>query len=706
MDNLRSMTSNAMNHFLPSSHFKEGGTTTRVTYHVTVTTGCMKFAGTDSNVYIAMTGASGDRTSLTKLDNAFHNDFERGSVDKFKVKMEDIGKPVILTIKHEETGMFSDWYAASVSVQKTGEREVYRFPVNMWVSGMVQVAIGDAKLPQNEENPVLISFRKHELAKKQRHIQWRSQDSARALGLPGGIMANSFEELPRNLQLDEGMTKDFEDSKKLGKYNIFDRFQEVVDKWDNFAEVRNFFAHSKVQKLPEFQQNWERDEEFGRQMMNGCHPAVLKRCDQLPKNFPVTNRMVSSQMTRGHTLEQEIKNGNVYVIDLNILEGLSCGKNPFNHNAYFSCSPACLLYLNSKKNLVPIAIQLWQQPGVNNLVWTPDDSDCDWLLAKMYFRNAEANVQMIVEKIFHCHFVLEPFVVGLLRCLSQNHPVHKLLLPHLRYVCAANLAIRTSLLNPGGALDKLLSYGGGAQNQIIRSALKSFRYEHLNVRKVFTGNGTLNKNKLPGYHFRDDSLVLWDSLQKFVGKILGIYYKSDEDVKVDEEIQSYIKEIRNKGFWLNDNDDKGFPETMSSISNLVEFVTCIVFTASCRQAAVSNALFDIYVNVPNAPFSMSFPPPSGKGKTSHDTMMQCLPSKQLSCLQVSVCHALSRHHQDQVYLADYPGSLFCEDAAQHAIVNFRDEMTGISSSIRGRNERSMIPYDFLLPEKIPLASSL
>jgi len=90
-----------------------------------------------------------------------------------------------------------------------------------------------------------------------------------------------------------------------------------------------------------------------------------------------------------------LQNGNVYIIDLDVLDGIRCGKNPFNHSVYFSCAPICLLYLNSRKDLVPIAIQLWQQPSESNPVWTPCDGECDWLLAKIFFRNAEINQQLV-----------------------------------------------------------------------------------------------------------------------------------------------------------------------------------------------------------------------------------------------------------------------------------------------------------------------
>ena len=59
----------------------------------------MKFAGTDSNVFVRLTGESGEESSLVRLDNMFRDDFERGTVDRFRVKLEDVGKPAILTIR-------------------------------------------------------------------------------------------------------------------------------------------------------------------------------------------------------------------------------------------------------------------------------------------------------------------------------------------------------------------------------------------------------------------------------------------------------------------------------------------------------------------------------------------------------------------------------------------------------------------------------
>ena len=51
---------------------------------------------------------------------------------------------------------------------------------------------------------------------------------------------------------------------------------------------------------------WMADIEFGRQMLNGINPVVIKRCTKLPSNFPVTTDMVKGSLNRGKTLDEEM----------------------------------------------------------------------------------------------------------------------------------------------------------------------------------------------------------------------------------------------------------------------------------------------------------------------------------------------------------------------------------------------------------------
>ena len=63
----------------------------------------------------------------------------------------------------------------------------------------------------------------------------------------------------------------------------------------------------------------------------------------------------------------------------------------------FAAAPICLLYVNSAKQLVPIAIQLKQgvreeEKGQPNPIFLPSDHWNDWLLAKTYYKEAASQV--------------------------------------------------------------------------------------------------------------------------------------------------------------------------------------------------------------------------------------------------------------------------------------------------------------------------
>lgn len=59
----------------------------------------------------------------------------------------------------------------------------------------------------------------------------------------------------------------------------------------------------------------------------------------------------------------------------------------------YNVAPLLLLYVNGSNQLVPIAIQLQQQPGNSNPIFLPTDNWLDWMLAKMYYRLAHSQVR-------------------------------------------------------------------------------------------------------------------------------------------------------------------------------------------------------------------------------------------------------------------------------------------------------------------------
>ena len=79
-----------------------------------------------------------------------------------------------------------------------------------------------------------------------------------------------------------------------------------------------------------------------------------------------------------------------------------------------------------------LILQLNQEPGIANPVFTPKSHGEDWLLAKLWVRCVDYHHQLMVSHLLKCSLVIEPFCVATMRQLSSSHPIYKLLKPHFR----------------------------------------------------------------------------------------------------------------------------------------------------------------------------------------------------------------------------------------------------------------------------------
>ncbi|XP_043937953.1 lipoxygenase homology domain-containing protein 1 isoform X2 [Protopterus annectens] len=87
-----------------------------VNYEVTVVTGNQRNAGTNAKVFLQLYGDKG-KTEVIFLKSRSDN-FERGSVDVFKVEAADVGKVYKLRIGHDGTGIGPGWFLENVTIKR------------------------------------------------------------------------------------------------------------------------------------------------------------------------------------------------------------------------------------------------------------------------------------------------------------------------------------------------------------------------------------------------------------------------------------------------------------------------------------------------------------------------------------------------------------------------------------------------------------
>ncbi|XP_066445141.1 hydroperoxide isomerase ALOXE3-like [Eleutherodactylus coqui] len=141
----------------------------------------------------------------------------------------------------------------------------------------------------------------------------------------------------------------------------------------------------------EISKRWNEDTLFGYQYLNGVNPMMMHKCLNLPQNFPVTSSMVATSLGSSKVLDEELQNGNVFLADYKILQGIPANDSVNGKQQYIS-APMCLLWKDPQDQLLPIAIQLGQTPGEQTPIFLPSDSKWDWTLAKIWVHNAEFQV--------------------------------------------------------------------------------------------------------------------------------------------------------------------------------------------------------------------------------------------------------------------------------------------------------------------------
>ncbi|XP_073716819.1 polyunsaturated fatty acid 5-lipoxygenase [Misgurnus anguillicaudatus] len=440
--------------------------------------------------------------------------------------------------------------------------------------------------------------------------------------------------------------------------------------------------------------DWNTDDMFGYQFLNGCNPVVIRKCMKLPDKFPVTHEMVKGSLQRELTLQDEIKKGNIYIADYVILDGLPANKT--KKSQFYLTAPICLLYNNKWDQIVPIAIQLRQTPGGKNPIFLPDDKKYDWMLAKMWVKSSDFNLHELSTHLFKTHLISEVFEIAMYRQLSAVHPVYKLLIPHVRFTIVINAEARENLISDDGVFSKISSISGDGIEKLLERAMKTLTLKSLCFPDTIKARGMENTSN---YYYRDDGMMIWKAINCFVSDVVEIYYDRDEKVQKDVEIQGFVKDVSVCGM-LDSKGDK-FPQSLNTRAELIEYLTAVIFTASAQHAAVNFGQFDWHAWIPNSPSTMRKPPPQKKGKVDMKYIMKTLPDRGCSSEVLGTVWALSQFQKNERYLGMYPDMYFTEEAAKEAIKKFHQKLNEVTNSIKSRNKKLTMGYSYLSPDKIP-----
>ncbi|XP_062849268.1 polyunsaturated fatty acid 5-lipoxygenase-like [Trichomycterus rosablanca] len=662
-------------------------------YTVTVATGTLEYSGTNNYVYVTLVGEKG-QSERTLLDNR-GLDLRRGAVDDYTVKSSvPLGRLLLVRLEKQRYWVEDNWYCRYVKVTPAaGGKNSQTFPCYCWLVGDVTVEVrdGTAKKLSEEIHPEELAHRQAELQQKQKIYRWQEW----APGIPKCIDAKTEADLPQDVRFANEKRCDFERSLHLALLEL--SLKKLViwfgQSWNDLEDFKQIFWKLKSPFGEYVMEHWKEDWFFGYQFMNGSNPRMIQRCMSLPSNFPVSGDMVQAFLSPNTTLDKELKAGNVYLVDYAIMDGVPA--NVIRGKTQYIAAPLCLLYDHPDKGLIPIAIQLEQNPSRDTPIFLPNDPPLAWLLAKIWVRHAEFQIFQVLSHLLRTHLVIEVFCVATLRQLPSVHPIYKLLTPHLRYTLEINCRGRSQLISNDGIFKRVASTGGDGLLILSQREYKVLTYRSLQPRFDFLDRGV---TKLKNYYYRDHALMLWDAIHNFVSSMVSLYYKSDQEVAQDSELQAWIKDVVEKGF--ADVPQFGLSKELKKKVELVTLLSVVIFTATAQHAATNNGQFDYCSWVPNTPCTMRQPSPKDKDAVTMGLIMDSLPDISQSCMELAITWHLGRLQPDAIPLAKYEEEYFTEPAAQKALDRFRQELKDIEKQILDQNKGLEPPYLYLCPSRI------
>ncbi|XP_044130984.1 hydroperoxide isomerase ALOXE3-like [Bufo gargarizans] len=667
-----------------------------VLYKVTVTTGKDLTAGTIDTIAISIVGVKG-KSPKKKLSHLWLP----GQVSVFEVTTEqDLGELQSVRL-YKERYLFQiqdAWYGQNVNVTAP-DGTLYQFPFYQWIPGQTSVLIprGECSILCMNSGNVCIEDRRRELEKNRELYKWKMY----APGAPYCMDADSIDDLPLSEQYSVLKRGSFQLTVVATGLQVgLQGLTSSTDSWSNLDDIKMVFCLKNNNISDKISQIWNEDSFFGYQYLNGANPMKIKKCLQLPENFPVSSSMVAASLETSTDLEKEIQKGNIFLADYKILQGIPVNDSVNGRKQYLT-APMCLLWKDPQDQLLPIAIQLGQTPGEQMPIFLPSDSEWDWMLAKMWVRNAEYQIHQTVYHLLHTHLFAEVFNVATHRQLPCNHPVYKLIIPHLRNTLEINTLARQQLIGPGTIFDQNMAVGKGGIQPLVKKAMEELTYSDLCLPADIESRGL---DSVPDFYYRDDGMMIWDAVERFVSHIVEYYYKSDECVRTDPELQAWVAEIYDKGFLQNQSS--GIPSSLETMSSLVMYLTMVIFRCSAQHASVNSAQFDFYAWMPNGPISMKSPPPTAKGVSTLQTILETLPDVSTTARGLLVARRLSDEPKDQRPLGCYPNVYFTEETPQKFIQEFQEKLDEISKTINDRNQTRRLSYLYLDPKVIENSVSI
>ena len=219
------------------------------------------------------------------------------------------------------------------------------------------------------------------------------------------------------------------------------------------------------------------------------------------------------------------------------------------------------------------------------------------------------------------------------------------------------------------------------------------------------------------YPFAEDGLEVWAAIKQWATDYVGIYYKTDEAVQADDELQAWWREIRHIGHGDHANAD--WWVDMTTREALIETLTTVLWIPSGHHAAVNFGQYAYFGYMPNYPTMTRLliperdtPEYAQMLSNPEAYFLKTVSSQGEATLIMATVELLAQHMADEEYLGERKDPRWTSDAsAIEALDRFRKALLDVekhvedrvkcANTISHRSGPTMLDYTLLAPYSEP-----
>jgi arachidonate 15-lipoxygenase len=521
------------------------------------------------------------------------------------------------------------------------------------------------------------------------------------------------------------------------------KVKSFLDPLDSLQDYEDFFT---LLPLPEVAKVYETNNSFAEQRLSGANPMVIRRLDKDDARAEVLKLIPSwsDDFEPLFKVKDELGAGNIYVTDYTGTDpnyrgpALVQGGTHEKGRKYLPKPLAFFWWrsigISDRGKLVPIAIQLDASTSrteyvlSNSKVYTPfEKNPLDWLFAKFCVQIADANHHEMNTHLCRTHFVMSPFAVATARQLAENHPLSILLKPHFLFMLANNRLGQQALINPSGAVDRLLAGNLAESMELVKDAYEGWNINDFALPKELEDRGMKKKDsedmkQIPHYPYRDDGMLVWNAIKTFVTDYLNHFYLTNQ-INDDTELQAWAAELSNQ---TTGGKVKGMPSKINTVAELAQIVTTIIFTCGPQHSAVNFPQYEYMALSSNMPLAayQDIPDesPDLKDPMTMKKILDLLPPYKKAAEQLEILDVLSAYKYDrlgyydkaigEIYnqrldeifydapIGNPDGDIFKNKAIIDIFRKFQQNLNMVEQEIDANNKKRVVSYPYLKPSLI------